>query len=87
MTLLKLLAAIAAIATISITSANTQEVVGSAAVTGAGSTFAYPIIARWSRGYQHWVAGGGSIVWQVPDLMIRRQARSLIMSRSARLPA
>jgi phosphate transport system substrate-binding protein len=58
-TFLKLLAAIAAIATISITSANTQEVVGSAAVTGAGSTFAYPIIARWSRGYQHWVAGGG----------------------------
>jgi phosphate transport system substrate-binding protein len=38
---------------------HTQEVVGTAAVTGAGSTFAYPVISRWWKGYQHWVAGGG----------------------------
>ena len=63
MTLLKLLAAIAAIATISITSANTQEVVGSAAVTGAGSTFAYPIIARWSRATSTGLPGGGVRGW------------------------
>ena len=36
-----------------------QEVAGAAAVTGAGSTFAYPIVSRWSKAYQRWVAGGG----------------------------
>jgi phosphate transport system substrate-binding protein len=36
-----------------------QEIAGTAAVTGAGSTFAYPLISRWSKAYQHWVAGGG----------------------------
>lgn len=36
-----------------------QEVAGDAAVHGAGSTFAYPLVARWSKGYQRWVAGGG----------------------------
>jgi phosphate transport system substrate-binding protein len=35
-----------------------QEVAGTAAVTGAGSTFAYPIVSRWSKGYQRFVAGG-----------------------------
>jgi phosphate transport system substrate-binding protein len=39
--------------------AGAQEVVGSADITGAGSTFAYPIIAKWAKGYQHFVAGGG----------------------------
>jgi phosphate transport system substrate-binding protein len=39
--------------------ASAQEVVGSAVITGAGSTFAYPIIAKWAKGYQHFVAGGG----------------------------
>jgi len=57
--LLKLLVAIAALAAISISPAGAQEVVGSAAITGAGSTFAYPIISKWSKGYQHWLAGGG----------------------------
>jgi phosphate transport system substrate-binding protein len=36
-----------------------QEVAGAAAVTGAGSTFAYPIVSRWAKGYQRWVSGGG----------------------------
>lgn len=36
-----------------------QEVAGNAAVTGAGSTFAFPIIAKWAAGYQRWKAGGG----------------------------
>lgn len=36
-----------------------QEVAGEAAVRGAGSTFAYPLVARWAKGYQRWVAGGG----------------------------
>jgi phosphate transport system substrate-binding protein len=39
--------------------ARAQEVAGAAAVTGAGSTFAFPVVSRWSKGYQRWVAGGG----------------------------
>jgi phosphate transport system substrate-binding protein len=38
---------------------NAQEVVGTATITGAGSTFAYPIVSRWSKAYHRWVAGGG----------------------------
>ena len=38
-----------------------QEVTGRAPVVGAGSTFAYPIVARWAKGYHRWVAGGGAI--------------------------
>jgi phosphate transport system substrate-binding protein len=36
-----------------------QEVAGNAAVTGAGSTFAFPVMAKWAAGYQRWKAGGG----------------------------
>ena len=36
-----------------------QEVAGNAAVTGAGSTFAFPVITKWAAGYQRWKAGGG----------------------------
>lgn len=36
-----------------------QEVAGNAAVMGAGSTFAFPVIAKWAAGYQRWKAGGG----------------------------
>jgi phosphate transport system substrate-binding protein len=39
--------------------ARAQEVAGNAAVSGAGSTFAFPIIAKWAAGYQRWKAGGG----------------------------
>jgi len=38
-----------------------QEVTGRAPVAGAGSTFAYPVVARWAKGYHRWVAGGGTI--------------------------
>jgi phosphate transport system substrate-binding protein len=41
------------------TSLFAQEVAGNAAVTGAGSTFAFPVIAKWAAGYQRWKAGGG----------------------------
>jgi phosphate transport system substrate-binding protein len=43
-----------------LTTAQAQEVTGSAAVTGAGSTFAYPLVSRWSKAYQRYVAGGGA---------------------------
>src|SRR5262245_8980358 len=39
--------------------AQAQDVMGSTGVSGAGSTFAYPVISQWARGYQRWVAGGG----------------------------
>jgi phosphate transport system substrate-binding protein len=54
-TMLSLAAALAALPA----QAGAQEVVGSADITGAGSTFAYPIIAKWAKGYQHFMAGGG----------------------------
>ena len=51
--------ATAAFLTVSAAPARAQEVTGAAGVTGAGSTFAYPVISKWSKGYQRWVAGGG----------------------------
>jgi phosphate transport system substrate-binding protein len=37
-----------------------QDVLGGGnAVTGAGSTFAYPILSRWAQSYRQFVAGGG----------------------------
>lgn len=37
-----------------------QEVLGgSGTVTGAGSTFAFPVMSRWANGYRRWVTGGG----------------------------
>ena len=36
-----------------------QDVIGDSQFSGAGSTFAHPIISRWSRGYNRWAAGGG----------------------------
>ena len=42
-----------------------QEVMGIAAITGAGSSFAYPLISKWSKGYQNWVAGGAD--YPVPN--------------------
>jgi phosphate transport system substrate-binding protein len=43
----------------SLGAARAQEVAGAAAVTGAGSSFAFPIVSRWAKAYQRWVAGGG----------------------------
>lgn len=42
-------------------SAFAQEVAGAPAVSGAGSTFIAPLLARWSRSYERWVAGGGAL--------------------------
>jgi phosphate transport system substrate-binding protein len=42
--------------------AKAQEVAGAAAVTGAGSTFAYPIVSRWAKAYERWVSGVGGMV-------------------------
>ena len=36
-----------------------QEVLGGNTVTGAGSTFAYPVLSRWAHGYRRFIAGGG----------------------------
>lgn len=37
-----------------------QDVLGGGnAVTGAGSTFAYPILSRWAHSYRQFIAGGG----------------------------
>lgn len=36
-----------------------QDALTSNAVTGAGSTFAYPVLSRWANAYKRWVAGGG----------------------------
>jgi phosphate transport system substrate-binding protein len=49
-------------------SVKAQEVIGTSAVTGAGSTFAYPLISRWSKGYQQWIAGGSTIPIAGADL-------------------
>jgi phosphate transport system substrate-binding protein len=51
--------AAASFAAISMPTGIAQEIAGAAAVTGAGSTFAYPIVSRWSKAYQRWIAGGG----------------------------
>jgi phosphate transport system substrate-binding protein len=49
----------AALAVISTAPAHPQEVMGAAQITGAGSTFAYPIISKWAGAYRRWQAGGG----------------------------
>jgi phosphate transport system substrate-binding protein len=36
-----------------------QDSSGAAAFSGAGSTFAFPLVARWSKAYQRWQSGGG----------------------------
>lgn len=38
-----------------------QDVMGDASVKGAGSTFVYPLIVKWSQGYRDFVAGGSGI--------------------------
>lgn len=54
------LVVVAAFAAMTAVPAPAQEVTGAAALTGAGSTFAsYPVISRWSKAYQKWLAGGG----------------------------
>jgi phosphate transport system substrate-binding protein len=38
-----------------------QDVIADAGVKGAGSTFVYPLIGRWSQGYRDFVSGGSAI--------------------------
>ncbi|BBK41371.1 phosphate-binding protein PstS [Allostella vacuolata] len=49
----------AALAAVPAAPVQAQEVAGRAAIAGAGSTFAYPVLSRWAQGYRRWVAGGG----------------------------
>jgi phosphate transport system substrate-binding protein len=44
---------------VSIVPVHAQDVIGNTGVTGAGSTFAYPVISKWAQGYQRWLANGG----------------------------
>jgi phosphate transport system substrate-binding protein len=50
----------AAFAAVSTLPAAAQDVMGSTGITGAGSTFAYPVISKWAQGYQHWISGGSA---------------------------
>lgn len=43
----------------SIGSLRAQDVLGATGITGAGSTFAYPLLSKWSREYRSWLARGG----------------------------
>jgi phosphate transport system substrate-binding protein len=54
--------ALGASAAVAAIPAKAQEVAGAAAVTGAGSTFAYPIVSRWAKAYERWVSGVGGMV-------------------------
>jgi phosphate transport system substrate-binding protein len=40
--------------------ANAEDALGETGVKGAGSTFAYPLLSRWSSEYRDWVARGGA---------------------------
>jgi phosphate transport system substrate-binding protein len=50
---------IAAATAIAVMPARAQEVLGEAGIKGAGSTFAYPLLSRWSREYRVWLSRGG----------------------------
>jgi phosphate transport system substrate-binding protein len=51
---------IAAVAALGVSPARAQDVLGDAGIKGAGSTFAYPVLSRWSREYRQWLARGGA---------------------------
>lgn len=51
--------ATAAFTILSSSPASAQDVLGETGVKGAGSTFAYPIMSRWSREYRDWLSRGG----------------------------
>lgn len=44
----------------SATSATAQEVLGSTGIRGAGSTFAYPVLSKWSLEYRGYLSRGGA---------------------------
>jgi phosphate transport system substrate-binding protein len=51
--------AAALVAGVPLTPASAQDVLGDTGITGAGSTFAFPVMSRWAQGYQRWLAAGG----------------------------
>jgi phosphate transport system substrate-binding protein len=53
------LAIVAVVAALSAAPARAQDVLGSTGMKGAGSTFVYPVLARWSREYRAWLSRGG----------------------------
>jgi phosphate transport system substrate-binding protein len=50
---------IAACMVVSLVPARAQDVLGETGIKGAGSTFVYPVLSRWSREYRLWLARGG----------------------------
>jgi phosphate transport system substrate-binding protein len=50
---------IAAFMAISVPPVKAQDVLGETGIKGAGSTFVYPILSRWSREYRDWLSRGG----------------------------
>ena len=52
-------AGIAALAAVSSFPVTTQEVLGETGVRGAGSTFVFPLLSRWSREHREQRAHGG----------------------------
>ena len=50
---------IAAVLAVSVLPARAQDVLGETGVKGAGSSFFYPILSRWSREYRTWLSRGG----------------------------
>lgn len=56
---LRLLVVIGCAAALAGQPARAQDVLGESGVRGAGSTFVYPVLSRWSREYRLWLARGG----------------------------
>jgi phosphate transport system substrate-binding protein len=50
---------LAAVATAPVRPVGAQDVLGDTGIKGAGSTFAYPLLSRWSLEYRRWLARGG----------------------------
>lgn len=48
-----------AIAVVSVQPVRSQDVLGESGLKGAGSTFAHPVLAKWSRDYRAWQSRGG----------------------------
>jgi phosphate transport system substrate-binding protein len=54
-----ILAAVTCVSILQAVPATGQDVLGETGTKGAGSTFVYPVLSRWSREYRAWVARGG----------------------------
>jgi phosphate transport system substrate-binding protein len=50
---------IAAVVAVWSSPATAQDVLGETGIKGAGSTFVYPVLSRWSREYRAWLSRGG----------------------------